>query len=66
MSTDAQSFCASCIASEQLIATYLLADSLPAAERVARQWSTRKPQSIAAWSSLRDVIAREGRRKRGR
>ncbi|MEO8880166.1 MAG: BTAD domain-containing putative transcriptional regulator [Gemmatimonadaceae bacterium] len=54
-------FCASCIASEQLVSTYLLADSLPAAELVARQWCSRKPQSIAAWSSLRDVLAREGR-----
>lgn len=54
-------FCASCVASEQLVSTYLLADSLSAAELVARQWSTRKPQSIAAWSALRDVLAREGR-----
>ena len=58
---EGQSFCASCIASGQLVGTYLLADSLPAAERVAREWSRRKPLSIAAWSSLRDVIAREGR-----
>ncbi|MDQ2766484.1 MAG: hypothetical protein M3Y30_04940 [Gemmatimonadota bacterium] len=57
----ASSYCAACIASNQLVGTYLLADSLPAAERVAREWSKRKPQSIAAWASLRDVIAREGR-----
>jgi DNA-binding SARP family transcriptional activator len=61
MNIGAQSFCASCVASTQLVSTYLLADSLPAAERVAREWSKQKPQSIAAWSSLRDVIAREGR-----
>jgi DNA-binding SARP family transcriptional activator len=54
-------FCASCIASEQLVSAYLLADSLPAAEVVARAWSKRKPQSIAAWSALRDVVARAGR-----
>ena len=60
-SSGAQSLCASCVASQQLIGTYLLADSLPAAERVAREWSKRKPQSIAAWSYLRDVIARTGR-----
>jgi DNA-binding SARP family transcriptional activator len=54
-------FCASCVASEQLVSTYLLADSLPSAEAVARAWSKRRPQSIAAWSSLRDVLAREGR-----
>ena len=57
----APSFCASCVASQQLVETYLLADSLPAAERVAREWSRRKPQSITAWSFLRDVIARQGR-----
>lgn len=56
-----QQFCASCVASQQLVGTYLLADSLPAAERVARAWSARKPQSIAAWGSLRDVLARAGR-----
>ncbi|MBA2683712.1 MAG: hypothetical protein H0U66_04410 [Gemmatimonadaceae bacterium] len=53
-------FCASCVASEQLVSAYQLADSLPAAEIVARAWSKRKPQSIAAWSALRDVLAREG------
>jgi DNA-binding SARP family transcriptional activator len=58
---DSPPFCASCIASDQLVSAYLLADSLPAAEVVARAWSKRKPQSIAAWSALRDVVAREGR-----
>lgn len=54
-------FCASCIASAQLVNTYELADSVPAAEGVARAWTKRKPKSIAAWNSLLDVLAREGR-----
>ena len=58
---DSSPFCASCVASAQLVSAYLLADSLPAAEAVARAWSKRKPKSIAAWSSVRDVVAREGR-----
>jgi len=58
---DGSPFCAWCVASAQLVSAYLLADSLPSAEAVARAWSKRKPKSIAAWSSLRDVVAREGR-----
>jgi DNA-binding SARP family transcriptional activator len=54
-------FCPACMASEQLVSAYELADSLPSAELIARAWSKRKPKSIAAWSSLRDVLAREGR-----
>lgn len=53
--------CASCVAFDNLVMTYFLADSLGAAERVAREWVQRHPRSGAAWGRLRDVLDREGR-----
>ena len=53
--------CASCVAFETLVTSYLLADSLPAAERTAREWSRRQPQSAAAWDALRGVLGQEGK-----
>jgi DNA-binding SARP family transcriptional activator len=53
--------CSSCLAFENLVGVYLLADSLLPAERVAREWVRRQPRSTLSLSSLRDVLAREGR-----
>lgn len=53
--------CSSCLAFDQLVAVYFLADSMPAAERAAREWVQRHPRSISAWATLRDVLSREGR-----
>ncbi|MGH7647938.1 MAG: hypothetical protein ACREND_07450, partial [Gemmatimonadaceae bacterium] len=59
----AQPLCAACVAFEQLISAYTLADSIGAAERVSREWVRRQPQSSASWSSLVGVLGREGRER---
>jgi len=65
MDTDAviaaQPLCAACVAFDNLVEAYLLADSLDAAERVAREWVHRQPNSRAPWSALVGVLGREGR-----
>ena len=56
---DSTSGCNACVALLQLVLTYELADSLPAAERVARRWTKLDPQSSRPWVSLWDVLQRE-------
>jgi len=67
MDTDAviaaQPLCAACVAFENLVNTYLLADSIDAAERVAREWVRRQPRSPTSWSALVGVLGREGRER---
>ncbi|HKV52488.1 MAG TPA: hypothetical protein VJO52_14940, partial [Gemmatimonadaceae bacterium] len=67
MDTDAviaaQPLCAACVAFDNLVSAYLLADSLDAAERVAREWVRRQPHSPASWGSLVGVLGRQGRER---
>jgi len=53
--------CETCDAFDDLVNAYLLADSMPAAERAARAWIRRWPRSTAPWSAMREVLSREGR-----
>lgn len=67
MDTDAviaaQPLCAACVAYSDLVSTYLLADSVHAAERVAREWVRRQPRSTSPWAALVGVLGREGRER---
>ncbi len=55
---DSTSGCNACTAFLQLVIAYELADSLPAAERVARRWTRLEPESSRPWASLWDVLER--------
>ena len=57
----AQPLCSACVAFDNLVQAYIMADSLAAAERVAREWVRRQPRSAAAWVALVGVVARSGR-----
>lgn len=54
-SNDAPARCMACGALGEMIAAYTFADSFPAAERVARQWTKTQPGSGAAWGNLANV-----------
>lgn len=54
-------WCRACDALGSIITAYQLADSLPAAERVAREWTRRRPGSSAAWRALANNLAMQGR-----
>jgi DNA-binding SARP family transcriptional activator len=58
---DSTSGCNGCMALLQLVGTYELADSLPAAERTARRWTRLEPASSRSWVSLWDVLERQGK-----
>lgn len=53
--------CRSCDAYGLLSEAYALADSLPTAEQVAREWIRQQPQSRAAWDKLAGDLERQGR-----
>lgn len=53
--------CLACDAYEFLLATYVSADSLGAADRTAREWVRLQPQSRRAWWQLMDMLDRKGR-----
>ena len=53
--------CGLCIASEWLVSAYLLADSLPAAERTARRWLRMQPGVPSPVNALVSVLDREER-----
>ena len=55
---DSASGCSACTAFLQLVLAYELADSLEAAERVARRWTRLQPESSRPWASLWDVLQR--------
>ncbi|HEX6807069.1 MAG TPA: BTAD domain-containing putative transcriptional regulator [Gemmatimonadaceae bacterium] len=59
----AQPLCSACVAFDNLVQAYIMADSLATAERVAREWVRRQPRSAAAWVALVGVIARDGRER---
>ncbi len=58
---DPSAECAACGALRWMVRAYLLADSLAAAERVARQWVRLQPRSPAAVSALAEVLDVQGR-----
>jgi DNA-binding SARP family transcriptional activator/Tfp pilus assembly protein PilF len=51
-----QAQCRSCDAYLQLGLMYLYSDSLPAAERVAREWVSRQPASPRPWLNLSGIL----------
>ena len=53
--------CRACDAFGALVSAYLAADSLAAAERTAREWLRRQPDSPWPWRTLADVVSRTGR-----
>jgi len=53
--------CRACDAITQLVYAYSALDSLPAAERLARDYVRRQPRSARAWSSLAGVLLAEHR-----
>jgi tetratricopeptide (TPR) repeat protein len=53
--------CSACDAFASLVATYLALDSLPAAERTAREWVQRQPGSGAGWQNLAMIMEWQGR-----
>ncbi|HJS46538.1 MAG TPA: BTAD domain-containing putative transcriptional regulator, partial [Gemmatimonadales bacterium] len=53
--------CLSCEALGHLIYAYHALDSLPRAERIARDWIRREPESSAAWAYLGSVLDVTGR-----
>ena len=58
---DSSAECAACGALHWTVGAYLLADSLAAAERVARQWVRLQPRSPAAVKMLVEVLDVRGR-----
>jgi DNA-binding SARP family transcriptional activator len=59
--TGAWARCVACDAYETLVQTYIVSDSLPAAERTAREDLRRRPRAPNAWLELEAVLDREGR-----
>jgi len=59
----AQPLCATCVAFDNLVLAYVMADSLAASERVAREWVRRQPRSATPWIALVGVIGRGGRER---
>jgi serine/threonine protein kinase/tetratricopeptide (TPR) repeat protein len=53
--------CRGCDAMSRQITAYILLDSIPEAERVARRWIELQPASARAWVSLSDVLLWSGR-----
>lgn len=53
--------CRACDALANMINAYSLADSLSAAERVAREWTRQQPASGTSWSYLAGTLEAQGR-----
>jgi DNA-binding SARP family transcriptional activator/predicted Zn-dependent protease/TolB-like protein len=53
--------CLACDAMATIVSAYQYADTMPAAEQAAREWTRRQPDNGAAWGSLADVLEYEGR-----
>jgi tetratricopeptide (TPR) repeat protein len=53
--------CLACDAFAEIIAAYHLADSIPAAERVAREWVALQPSAARAWVYLATTLERQNR-----
>jgi DNA-binding SARP family transcriptional activator len=52
--------CMACDALNDIVSSYMLADSLPAAEREARGWTTVQPNSARAWHALASTLEYQG------
>jgi DNA-binding SARP family transcriptional activator len=52
--------CMACDALNDIVSSYMLADSLPAAEREARGWTTAQPGSARAWHALASTLEYQG------
>lgn len=53
--------CRACEAFASLVSAYALNDSLPAAERTAREWVRRDPSSTGALDALANILEFQGR-----
>jgi len=53
--------CLGCEALRQVVSSYQLADSVPAAEREARRWIRLQPKSPAPWHILAELLSQMGR-----
>ncbi|HET7374391.1 MAG TPA: hypothetical protein VFJ20_13470, partial [Gemmatimonadaceae bacterium] len=53
--------CGGCDALQWIVGAYMLADSMPAAEREARRWGRLQPGSTPAANALVNVLETEGR-----
>jgi DNA-binding SARP family transcriptional activator/tetratricopeptide (TPR) repeat protein len=53
--------CTACDAFSTLVTAYALADSMPAAERAAREWVRRMPASLGALDALAKTLEYQGR-----
>jgi DNA-binding SARP family transcriptional activator len=53
--------CLACDAMRQVISSYQLADSLPAAERETRRWIRIQPRSSVPWHTLAEVLSQSGK-----
>lgn len=53
--------CRACDALRDMVVAYMLADSLAAAERVARRWTAAQPRSARAWRALASALEYAGR-----
>ena len=60
-SNEAPARCLACGALVEMIGAYTFADSFPAAERVARQWTRTQPASFMAWGNLSELYYYAGR-----
>jgi tetratricopeptide (TPR) repeat protein len=52
--------CAGCVALGTLVTTYIAMDSLPAAERAAREWIAARPTYFGGWVALSNVLELRG------
>jgi tetratricopeptide (TPR) repeat protein len=53
--------CRACEALHAIVTAYWLADSLPAAERTAREWIRLQPGSARAWATLAEMLMYQDR-----
>lgn len=53
--------CSACEAASQAVAAYWLADSLEAAEAVAREWIRFQPEAAPPWEWLSNMLEHQGR-----
>jgi tetratricopeptide (TPR) repeat protein len=58
--------CRACNALDALVNAYWLADSMAAAERIAREWTRLQPGSPRAWSVLQAQLMYQGREEQAR
>lgn len=63
---DQKPSCRACDAMRDIVTAYLLADSLPAAERRARQWVRLQRDSAVAWRTLATALEYQGRTQEAR